>query len=215
MSARKSRSVSDRARRGFPITAWSTVNGLGTTTEQVMSALRSGQALLSPPPFGTPFDTVCGVVVDDLAALPETLKQLDSRNNRFVQQALSEIEVSLDTARDRWGAERIGICVGSSTAAMDEIESVYATHAETGAIPSGFDVFAMGSFDGLVRALRGLTGRGAGRRRLERVRIQWQGVRQREALDRRRRGRRGPGGRRRQSLPDHTPWLPLPRPALR
>jgi len=150
--------VSDRASRGFPITAWSTVNGLGTTTEQVMSALRSGQASLSPPPSGTPFETVCGVVDDDLAALPETLKQLDSRNNRFVQQALSEIEASLDAARDRWGAERIGICVGSSTAAMDEIESAYATHADTGVIASGSEVFARGSFDGLVRALRGLTG---------------------------------------------------------
>jgi len=150
--------VSNRASRGFPITAWSTVNGLGATTEHVLSALRSGQASLSPPPSGTPFETVCGVVVDDLAPLPEMLTQFDSRNNRFVQQALSEIEASLDAARDRWGAERIGICVGSSTAAMDEIESAYATHADTGVIASGSEVFARGSFDGLVRALRGLTG---------------------------------------------------------
>ena len=149
--------MSDRARQGYPITAWSTVNGLGTTTEQVMSALRSGRASLSPPPSGTPFETVCGVVDADLAALPGTLKRFDSRNNRFVQQALSEIEASLDAARDRWGPQRIGICVGSSTAAMDEIESAYATQSETGEIPSGFDVFASGSFDGLVRALRGLT----------------------------------------------------------
>ncbi len=149
--------MSDRARQGYPITAWSTVNGLGTTTEQVMSALRSGRASLSPPPSGTPFETVCGVVDADLAALPETMKRFDSRNNRFVQQALSEIEASLDAARDRWGPQRIGICVGSSTAAMDEIESAYATQSETGEIPSGFDVFASGSFDGLVRALRGLT----------------------------------------------------------
>lgn len=122
-----------------------------------MSALRNGQVSLSPPPSGTPFETVCGVVDADLAALPETLKQFDSRNNRFVQRALSEIDASLDAARDRWGAQRIGICVGSSTAAMDEIENAYTTQAETGEIPSGFDVFASGSFDGLVRVLRGLT----------------------------------------------------------
>jgi 3-oxoacyl-[acyl-carrier-protein] synthase-1 len=150
--------VSDPVRRGFPITASSTVNSLGSTTEQVMSMLRSGRASLSPPPSGTTIDTVCGVVEDDLDSLPEPLKQFDSRNNRFVQRALSEIETPLNAARERWGAERIGICVGSSTAAMDEIENAYARHADTGSIPSGFDVYARGSFDGLVRALRGLTG---------------------------------------------------------
>ena len=150
--------MSDGARRGYPITAWSTVNGLGTSTGQVMSALRSGRAALSPPPSGTPFETVCGVVASDLDALPETLQRFDSRNNRFVQQALAELQPALEAARERWGPERVGICVGSSTAAMDEIESAYASHAETGSIPAGFDVFAYGSFDGLVRTLRALTG---------------------------------------------------------
>ncbi|MBW2419929.1 MAG: beta-ketoacyl-ACP synthase [Deltaproteobacteria bacterium] len=149
--------MSDGAWRGYPITAWSTVNSLGANTGEVMSALRSGQAALSPPPSGTSFKTVCGVVNADLAALPKALKQFDSRNNRFVQQALFEIEFALEAARERWGPERIGICVGSSTAAMDEIENAYAQHAEGGSIPSGFDVFASGSFDGLVRALRALT----------------------------------------------------------
>jgi 3-oxoacyl-[acyl-carrier-protein] synthase-1 len=63
----------------------------------------------------------------------------------------------LAAARDRWGADRVGICVGSSTAAMDEIENAFAVHAEAGAIPADFDVLARGSADGLVRALRALT----------------------------------------------------------
>ena len=150
--------MSDGARRGYPITAWSTVNGLGTSTGQVMSALRSGQAALSPPPAGTPFETVCGVVGPDLDPLPEALGRFDSRNNRFVQRALSEIRPSIEAARERWGSDRVGICVGSSTAAMDEIESAYASHAEIGSLPAGFDVFACGSFDGLIRTLRALTG---------------------------------------------------------
>ena len=150
--------MSDGARRGYPITAWSTVNGLGTSTGQVMSALRSGQVALSPPPEGTPFETVCGVVGSDLDPLPEALGRFDSRNNRFVQRSLAEIRSSIEAARERWGSDRVGICVGSSTAAMDEIESAYASHAETGSLPAGFDVFACGSFDGLIRTLRALTG---------------------------------------------------------
>jgi 3-oxoacyl-[acyl-carrier-protein] synthase-1 len=65
---------------------------------------------------------------------------------------------SLEAARERWGAGRVGICVGSSTAAMDEIEGAYALYARTGAPPKGFDVLTQGSADGLVRVLRALTG---------------------------------------------------------
>jgi 3-oxoacyl-[acyl-carrier-protein] synthase-1 len=110
-----------------------------------------------PPALGAPVETVCGVVDTDLPALPRALERFDSRNNRFAQQALTEIGPALDAARERWGAERVGICVGSSTAAMDKIENAYNVHAETGSLPSGFDVFLCGSFDGLVQTLRALT----------------------------------------------------------
>jgi 3-oxoacyl-[acyl-carrier-protein] synthase-1 len=150
--------LSEVGRGGYPVTAWSTVNGLGASTAEVIAGLHRGLPSLSPAPEGTPFETVCGVVDADLAALPDSLARLDSRNNRFVQHSLGEIASPLAAARDRWGAERVGICVGSSTAAMDEIEGAFHLHAETGSLPSGFDVFASGSFDGLMRALRGLTG---------------------------------------------------------
>jgi 3-oxoacyl-[acyl-carrier-protein] synthase-1 len=145
-------------RRGYPVTAWSVVNGLGTRTERVVAGLRRGLPALSPPPSGTPFATVCGTVADDLPRLPIALREFDSRNNRFVQQALSELQAALDAARERWGPARVGICVGSSTAAMDETERAYGIHAETGSLPSGFDVLRHGSPEGLVRALRALTG---------------------------------------------------------
>jgi 3-oxoacyl-[acyl-carrier-protein] synthase-1 len=150
--------MSGRALRGYPVTAWSTVNSLGTSTEQVVAALRRGQTSLTPSRSGTPFETVCGVVDIDLPALPKRLERFDSRNNRFLQQALAEIGTALDAARVRWGTERVGICVGSSTAAMDEIENAYSAHAETGSLPSGFDVFLSGSFDGLIQTMRELTG---------------------------------------------------------
>ena len=140
-----------------PVTAWSAVNGLGRSTEEVMAGLRRGLPALSEPPPETPFATLCGTVDADLPALPERLTHIDSRNNRFVQQALAELAKPLEAARERWGPERIGICVGSSTAAMDEIERAHAAHSETGALPESFDVFERGSAAGLVRALRELT----------------------------------------------------------
>lgn len=150
--------MSERERTGFPVTAWSAVNSLGTRTAEVMDGLRSGRPALSAPTEGTPFPAVCGAVASDLPALPDALAALDSRNNRFVQQALAEMSGALEQAIERWGPARVGICVGSSTAAMDEIERAYATHRQTGELPAGFEVFASGSTEGLVRALRQLTG---------------------------------------------------------
>jgi 3-oxoacyl-[acyl-carrier-protein] synthase-1 len=142
----------------YPITGWSTVNGLGSTTADVMVELKRGRPVFSPPPDGTPFPTLCGTVDPNLPPLPESLASIDSRNNRFVQRALAELDEPLTAAIDRWGAHRIGICVGSSTAAMDEIERAANVHVETGALPKGFDVLERGSAAGLGRALRVLTG---------------------------------------------------------
>jgi 3-oxoacyl-[acyl-carrier-protein] synthase-1 len=145
-------------RVGYPVTAWSTVNALGTSTDEVRAGLRSGRCALSSAPPGTPFATVCGAVHASLPRLRDRLRDLDSRNNRIAQQALSELAVPLVGALERWGADRVGICVGSSTAALDEIERAYAIHASSGDLPAGFEIFARGSSDGLVRALRRLTG---------------------------------------------------------
>jgi len=150
--------LSRHAQSAYPVTGWSVVNALGTTTEQVMQGLRAGRPMLSPAPEGTGFATVCGAVAADLPPLQGELAVLDSRNNRFVARALEEMAPSLEAASERWGSARVGICVGSSTAAMDEIENAFAAHAKNGAIPEGFDVLSMGSADGLVRTLRGLTG---------------------------------------------------------
>ena len=144
--------------QGYPVTAWSALNSLGTRTEDVMAGLRRGRRSLSAAPAGTPFATVCGTVAPDLAPLPDELAAFDSRNNRFVAQGLAQLAEPLAAAREQWGPERVGICVGSSTAAMDEIERAYLQHAKTGAVPDGFDVLSRGSCEGLVRALRGLSG---------------------------------------------------------
>jgi 3-oxoacyl-[acyl-carrier-protein] synthase-1 len=144
-------------RRGYPVTAWSAVNGLGISSSEVFAALRRGERGLSAPPPGTPLTTLCGTVAD-LPPLGGALEGLDSRNNRFVARALEELTEPLAAARERWGVARIGICVGSSTAAMDEIESAYSGFARSGEAPSAFDIFQRGSNAGLVDALRSISG---------------------------------------------------------
>ncbi|MBW2385595.1 MAG: hypothetical protein JRG92_18340, partial [Deltaproteobacteria bacterium] len=95
--------LSRRATRPYPVTSWSVVNALGTTTDQVVRGLRSGRPMLSPAPPGTGFATACGAVSQDLAPLQGELAGLDSRNNRFVACALEEMAGALEAAVERWG----------------------------------------------------------------------------------------------------------------
>ena len=144
--------------RGFPVTAWSLVCGLGGDLGTAMEALRKGEPRFSPPPPGTPFDTVCGTVPDDIAHLEGELARFDSRNNRFLKQALLPLESAARAARERWGPGRVGICVGSSTASMDEIEKAFREYTADGMALDGFDVLMHGSAHGMAQVLRGLTG---------------------------------------------------------
>lgn len=146
------------SRRGFPVTSWSLVCGLGANLETSVEALRKGEARFSPPPPETPFDTVCGAVSREIAHLEGDLAGFDSRNNRFLKQALLPMKGAVEAARERWGPARVGICMGSSTASMDEIEKAYAEYAAEGATRDGFDVLMHGSAHGMVRVLRRLTG---------------------------------------------------------
>lgn len=146
-----------RARVGYPVTRWSAINSLGTNTAAFRAGLRSGIPGLHPVPDGTPFEALCGRVDPKLASLPTSLGEFDSRNSRFIYHGLNEIADSLDRARERWGPARIGICMGSSTAAMDEIENAYFAFVDQGVPPPDFDVLAGGSAHGLLRVMRTLT----------------------------------------------------------
>jgi 3-oxoacyl-[acyl-carrier-protein] synthase I len=149
--------LGSHARPGYPATSWSAINSLGSTTAAFRAGLRRGAPAFSAMPAGTPFEGICGAVDPNLPSLPEAVGEFDSRNSRFIYHALAELEGALSAARARWGNARIGICAGSSTAAMDEIEAAFFHHAETGAIPPDFDVLTSGSADGLLRVLRAVT----------------------------------------------------------
>ena len=143
---------------GFPITAWSAVNALGGSSAQVLDALHHGRSGLAAAPPGTPFATVCGSVTAPIDPLTGDLAPYDFRNNRMACLALSENAAPLEAARERWGAARVALAVGSSTAAMDATEQAYRTHARTGSLPCGFDVQRHASPEGLLHVIRSVTG---------------------------------------------------------
>lgn len=102
----------------------------GTGLGAVRSAIRERRTGLRPHARpDVSFDTWLGQV-DGLDTLdwPESLRTWDSRNNRLawlgVQQ--DELKRRLDGATDLWGAARIGLVLGTSTASIERTEAAYA-----------------------------------------------------------------------------------------
>ena len=68
-------------------------------------------------------DLPLGIYSGELPDIPLPQKVWHSRNNRFALAALSQIRDSVDDAVVRYGAERIGVVVGTSTSGIAESEA--------------------------------------------------------------------------------------------
>lgn len=79
-----------------------------------------------------------GAVAGSLPEIPSHLRHFDCRNNRLALAALAEIEADIRAAIRSFGADRIGVVLGTSTAGMADAESAFAHRRSTGAWPPGF-----------------------------------------------------------------------------
>ncbi|HFE47085.1 MAG TPA: beta-ketoacyl-ACP synthase [Nannocystis exedens] len=124
----------------YPITAISATNAMGNTTAEVVAALDAGRSGLRPcpPEFGV--SGICGVVPGPLPALPSALTEYDSRLTRIAQLSLEDLNRPLAAARRRWGADRIGLILGTSTGGIYESERAYRQLKVSGELPEGYSV---------------------------------------------------------------------------
>jgi 3-oxoacyl-[acyl-carrier-protein] synthase-1 len=79
-----------------------------------------------------------GQVDTALPALEAMALRDRSRNNQLVLAALAEIRPAVDAAIDRYGSDRIGIVIGTSTSGIAEGESALRHYASSGALPEQF-----------------------------------------------------------------------------
>lgn len=105
-------------------------------------ALANRRGGLGPCDFEPRLQTVVGEVAG-LAdvALPAALAHFDCRNNRLAQLALEAdgFADAVATARERYGAARIGVMLGTSTSGIHQTELAYQRRdPETGALPADF-----------------------------------------------------------------------------
>jgi 3-oxoacyl-[acyl-carrier-protein] synthase-1 len=73
-----------------------------------------------------------------LPPLPAELSHRDTRNNRLLMLAAQEIETDLRAAISRFGAERIGIVIGTSTTGIEEATRSIAARGRTGNWPANY-----------------------------------------------------------------------------
>lgn len=141
-----------------PVTGYSLVNALGTTTTDVLDAIAAGRSGLSPCTLGLPFETHVGQIQGALPALPAALAPFDARVARIAWAALEPLLPAVRDAVARRGRERVAVLIGSSTGGIAESERAFVAHARDGSLPPGYSFVRHHAFDGLVRMIVAATG---------------------------------------------------------
>jgi 3-oxoacyl-[acyl-carrier-protein] synthase I len=142
------------------------VSSAGFGQDATLSALLSGQSGLRPCHFETvTLPTWTGEIEAlDNIRLPAAYADFECRNNRLAEIALGQggFIDAVGAAAERYGANRIGVFVGTSTSGILQTEQAYrARDVTTGDLPAGFKYDAThntGSLAAFLRARLGITG---------------------------------------------------------
>lgn len=138
---------------------FSVVTSLGAGRARTIDALRAGRSGLAACEFDAlPFSTYVGEVADlDVYAIGGEMSGFDCRNNRLAAMALQQdgFADSVAAARERYGRNRIGVFVGTSTSGLLQTETAYRRRdPATGRLPSEFDYVRTHNTYSLARYVR-------------------------------------------------------------
>jgi 3-oxoacyl-[acyl-carrier-protein] synthase I len=139
------------------VTAYAAANALGSSTKAVLGALREGRSGIGSCPLDLPFAAPCGAMPDPLPSLPGSLGAHDSRTARLALIPLEEILPAVNAAIARCGADRVALILGTTTAGLARTEDAYHGLADTGCLPSDYDLYRQHSFGGLMEVVRRVT----------------------------------------------------------
>ena len=125
------------------LTAYTLVSPLGAGIAATLDALRSGRSGLARCNF---LDVSLNTFIGRVSGLEKKpvradLSVYDCRNNRLAQLALQQdnFSVAVTSARQRYGRERIGVFLGTSTSGILDTELAYRQrNPASGALPENF-----------------------------------------------------------------------------
>ena len=122
------------------VTAFTATSALGHGLDAQLNALLAARSGLRPNDFGrTPLPCWIGRIdgIEEVH-LPHALDRWDCRNNRAAWLGLSQdgFREHVQSARTRYGAERIALLLGTSTASIGATEEAYRRLDPDGTIPA-------------------------------------------------------------------------------
>ncbi len=149
------------------VAAYTVTNALGRGVAASLAALRRGESGLRPCDFE---DAALSTWIGRVAGLEEEpledeFAPFDCRNNRLARLGLEQdrFGAAVRAARERHGADRIGIFIGTSTSGIGATEHAYRQRDPvTGRLPDHFDyqhthnLFSAADFTRRWLALRGV-----------------------------------------------------------
>ena len=93
-----------------------------------------------------------GAVSAALPEIPSELARYACRNNALTLLALEQVRAALDDARTRFGADRIGVVLGTSTSGVGDAEAAIAHQIDSGSLSPTFhyDQLEFGGAAGFV-----------------------------------------------------------------
>jgi 3-oxoacyl-[acyl-carrier-protein] synthase-1 len=121
------------------LSAFGLVNALGASRRKVVENLLVGSTdgLVETTGLIPGREAKVGMVT---AGLPDDtlMEPDDTRNNRLLLAALAQIEDEVKEELRRWGPDRIGVVIGTSTSGIAEGEAAVAFLQESGSLPGNY-----------------------------------------------------------------------------
>ena len=136
--------LKSRQNKDIRITAHTIVTCLGHGRAVHLDALRSGRSGLAPVDIpDLPFECFCGRVpgIEDIVFPPDVVA-FDNRANRLALSALATdgFGAAVAEIRDRWGADRCGIVLGTSTSGIEMLEGIYRNREADAPLPADYSM---------------------------------------------------------------------------
>ena len=112
----------------------------GNAKTEVLKRLLAGDrsGLTATDEFSPGSDVILGRISGQLPEIDPKYSVYHCRNNRLLLAAFSQISATADEMTAKFGRDRIGIVLGTSTSGVRNTELALAYQAKKGALPDGF-----------------------------------------------------------------------------
>jgi len=141
------------------ITAMSSLSVCGLGNQALYQSLIKHETALAPLElFNVPFKNYVGEIKTPLLSIQQTLNDYASRNSQVALATLNcpegKVREQLEAAKIKYGTQRIGIIIGTSTSGLYETESAYASLLQHDKMPQDFDFVKQHAYQATARFLQ-------------------------------------------------------------